>query len=59
MQELQSKSRSELEATLIQLRTTLVQLQFDLADAKVKDFSAIAKTKRDIARILTFLRNTA
>ena len=54
---LQMKSRSELESTLVQLRTTLMQLRFDLADTKVKDFSKIGKTKREIARVLTALRN--
>lgn len=53
--ELQNKSRAELEAILVQLRTSLMQFNFGIADAKVKDFSQISKTKRDIARVLTRL----
>ena len=56
IKDLNNKSRTELEATLIELRTALMQLKFDLADTKVKDFSKVTKTKRDIARVLTLLR---
>lgn len=54
--DLQSKSRTELETMLVELRTTLMQLHFDVVDAKVKDVSKFGKTKRDIARVMTVLR---
>ena len=40
------------------LKVKLLKLNFDLADNKIKDLSQFKKTKRDIARILTILRET-
>ncbi len=50
-----NKSREELSSSLTELRTKLVQLEFDRADKKLKDASQFKKTKKDIARILTAL----
>ena len=40
----------------IHSKAKLMQLNFDLADKKLKDFSQIRKAKKEIARILTELR---
>jgi len=49
-------SVQELKKMLDDLKSKSMQLSFDLADKKLKDFSQIAKTKREIARILTELK---
>jgi len=54
--DLQNKSRDELNHLLVDLRSKILKLNFDLADNKMKDFSQIKKTKRDIARVLTALK---
>ena len=56
-QDLQNKSREELNHLLADLKAKLLKLNFDLADNKVKDVSQIKKTKKEIARILT-IRNS-
>lgn len=53
--DLSGKSKDELKANLKELREKLVQLNFDLADKKLKDVSQFNKIRRDIARILTAL----
>ena len=47
------KTRSELEQMLQELRGTLAQLTFDLADKKLKRTSDIRQTRLQIARVLT------
>ena len=54
--ELKSKSVEELTALAGELRSKLFNLNFDATDKKVKDPSHVVKTKRDIARVLTILR---
>jgi ribosomal protein L29 len=53
------KDRSELELMLQELRGTLAQLTFDLADKKLKRTSDIRKTKLQIARVLTRLADAS
>ena len=55
--ELHNKSKEELKNILVDLRAKLLKLNFDLADNKVKDFSQAGKIKKDVARILTILRD--
>ncbi len=50
-------SEKELLNNLTELRGRLMQLSFDLANKKLKDTSEISKTKKEIAQILTALRN--
>jgi len=52
--ELKQKSPKELAYFLRESREKLRQMQFDLAARKLKDVNQIRKTRRDIARILTF-----
>jgi large subunit ribosomal protein L29 len=57
IQELRQKSKSELQKLLEEKRTKLGQLRFDLAAGKIKNVREIREIKKDIARILTLLRN--
>jgi len=54
--EIRKKSRTELKNILQDLRNKLRALRFDLASGKVKSVRDIRKTRRDIARILTILK---
>lgn len=54
--ELRQKSKSELQKLLQDSRERLRQLRFDLAAGKVKNVREIRQIKKDIARILTLLR---
>lgn len=56
--ELRQKPKSELQRLLIDNRERLRQLRFDLVSGKVKNVREIRKIKKNIARILTILRNT-
>ena len=55
--ELRQKSKSELQKLLQDNREKLRQLRFDLSSGKVKNVREIRMIKKDIARILTILRN--
>lgn len=55
-EEIKTKSTEELNQMLVDLKAKLLKLNFDLADNKVKDFSQMKKTKKDIARVLTILK---
>ena len=54
--ELRQKSQTELRKLLQESREKLRQLRFDLASGKVKNVREIRMTKKDIARILTLLK---
>jgi len=54
--ELRQKSKGELEKVLADNRERLRQLRFDLAAGKVKNVREIHLLKKDIARILTLLK---
>lgn len=56
IKELQKRSNKELQQTLVNLRDKLRELRFNLAGGKVKNIKEIRSTKRDIARILTLLK---
>lgn len=55
--DIQNKNHDGLVATLEELKAKMLRLQFDLADKKLKDFSQIKKTRQDIARVLTAMKN--
>ena len=57
IRELRQKSDKELQNTLITLRDKLRELRFNLAGGKVKNIKEIHQTKKDIARVLTLLKN--
>ena len=54
--ELKNMSKDELNKLVSDLRAKLLKFNFDLADNKVKDVSQIKKTKKDVARALTLLK---
>ncbi len=54
--ELRNKTKDELEKTLQDLRERLRQLRFDLASGKVKNVREIRKIKKEVAKILTILK---
>jgi len=56
IRELRRKTNKELQAILIGLRDKLRELRFNLAGGKVKNIKEIRQTKRDIAKILTILK---
>lgn len=57
VKDLRKKSKIELEEILRQKRDRLRTLRFDLASREIKNVREIGENKRDIARILTVLRN--
>jgi large subunit ribosomal protein L29 len=56
--ELKKKSKTDLEKILQEKRERLRILRFGLVGGKIKNTREIRQTKKDIARILTLLRNT-
>jgi large subunit ribosomal protein L29 len=54
--ELRKRSKEELEKILRDEREKLRQLRFDLSSGKVKNVREIGKLKKEIARILTIIR---
>lgn len=55
-EELRKKTIEELEKILREKRKKLFELKLSLSSRKLKNFNEIKDTKRDIARILTILR---
>lgn len=54
--ELRKRSKEELEKILRDEREKSRQLRFDLSSGKVKNVQEISETKKEIARVLTILR---
>ncbi|NPU88685.1 MAG: 50S ribosomal protein L29 [Fervidobacterium sp.] len=54
--EIRNMSNEELLKLLEEKKRTLMNLRFQNAMGELRDFSLIQKTKRDIARIKTVLR---
>ena len=54
--ELRQKTESELKKILRESREKLRQLRFDLVAGKVKNVREIRKIKKEIAQILTLLK---
>ena len=57
LSDLKNMSMDELRKLEADLKAKLLKFNFDLADNKVKDTSQIKQTKKDIARVLTILKN--
>ncbi len=51
--DLQHKTKEELNTMLSDLKSKLLQFNFELGEKRLKDFSQVKKTKKEIARILT------
>jgi large subunit ribosomal protein L29 len=56
IQELRQKNERELQVFLQETRVKLHELSFKAAAKQLKDVSSVAEAKRDIARVLTVLR---
>jgi len=56
IKELNQKTKKELNDLLIENRRKLGQLRFDLASKKLKNIREIRELRRDVARIITILR---
>ena len=56
IEELKQKSKLELKNLLTNKRERLRVLRFNLASGKVKNIREIRRIKKDIAQILTFLK---
>ena len=54
--ELITKEDAELERILQETKAKLVQLRFELKNKKLKDTNRVKESKKDIARILTILK---
>lgn len=54
--ELRQKTDKELNQILLDLREKLRELRFNLVQGKVKNIKEIHQTKRDVARVLTILK---
>jgi large subunit ribosomal protein L29 len=54
--ELKKKTKAELKKLLLENREKLRALRFDLASGKLKNVREIRYLKKDIARILTLLK---
>ncbi|OGM98415.1 MAG: 50S ribosomal protein L29 [Candidatus Yanofskybacteria bacterium RIFCSPLOWO2_01_FULL_41_34] len=55
--DLQNKTVEEMSMILKDLKAKLLQFNFELGEKRLKDYSQIKKTKKEIARILTFLKS--
>ncbi|MDO8494990.1 MAG: 50S ribosomal protein L29 [bacterium] len=55
--ELQQKNKTELREILSDLQIKLGKLRFELSANTLKDSSQVKKVKKDMARVLTILRN--
>jgi large subunit ribosomal protein L29 len=56
VKELRQKPKDDLKKILETDREKLRQLRFDLSSGKVKNVQEISKIKKEIARILTIIR---
>ena len=54
--ELKNKSKQDLEKQLVQNRGKVRQTRFDIASGKQKTSDQLGKAKKDIARILTKMK---
>ncbi|MEK7064912.1 MAG: 50S ribosomal protein L29 [Patescibacteria group bacterium] len=54
--DLKNKNESDLQELLAQKRDLLRELRFKVSEKQLKDVREIREIKKDIARVLTFLR---
>ncbi len=59
LKELRRRPIVELEQLLKESREKLRQFRFDLTAGKLKNVKIIANTRKEIARILTLIKETA
>jgi len=56
IRELRQKSKEELMRMLWEKRNNLLSLRFDISGGRVKNVKVLHEAKKDIARILTLLK---
>ena len=56
LKKLKEKNTAELQRGLVEAREELRALRFDLASGKVKNVQSINEVKKNIARMLTFIK---
>ncbi|MGD0576592.1 MAG: 50S ribosomal protein L29 [Candidatus Staskawiczbacteria bacterium] len=56
--ELRKKDKKELEKTILELRKKLSDLRFKFSSGKLKNVKEINNSKKEVARILTILKET-
>ncbi len=56
IKDIREKSKGELEKDLVDFRNKLSRIKFDIATKQVKNHREVRKLKRDIACLLTVLR---
>lgn len=56
IKEIREKSENELKKDLVERRNKLAKMRFDISAKQVKNHRDIRITKKDIARILTLIR---
>jgi len=56
IKELRNKKTSELHATLAELRNQLREYKFKVHEGQLKTVDKIKKIKKDIARVLTVIK---
>jgi large subunit ribosomal protein L29 len=54
--QLRKKSKKEMNRLLLEKRDRLRELRFDLASGRIKNVREMRQLRRDIARILTLLK---
>ena len=54
--ELRKKDKKELEKTVLELRKKLSDLRFKFSSGKLKNVKEINNSKKEVARILTILK---
>lgn len=57
--DMRQRSPEELRALLEELRTKLHAMRIELAQGKVKNTAMLGAVRKDIARVLTILKETA
>ncbi len=55
--EIRKKTKSDLKDLLFKKREELRKANFSIRSGKIKNIKSISKIKKDIARILTVLKN--
>ncbi len=58
IKEIRGKNNEELKKLLIEKRENVRKLRFDIASKQVKNMREIRNAKKDVARILTILKET-
>lgn len=53
---IQEKDKSELQTMLLEAKNTLLSMRLDFSMGKIKNTRALFEKRKEIARILTFLR---